>query len=101
MAPAVRVDTFTDKVLPAIKDGAQRYHQSHLADAAEQKPRAVNRYWLRPLAALPRLAIVRAGQDYADTRHGKIFRREATGAAQRARLGRAVQGIAKRRTWRL
>jgi hypothetical protein len=51
---------------------------------------------LQPLSALTRLAIVRAGQDHADTRHGKIFRREATGAAQRARLGRAGEGIAKR-----
>ena len=38
MAPAVRVDTFTDKVVPAIKDGrVKRYHQFHLTDAAEQK----------------------------------------------------------------
>ena len=38
MAPAVRVDTFTDKVVPAIKDGrVKRYHQFHLNDAAEQK----------------------------------------------------------------
>lgn len=38
MAPAVRVDTFTDKVSPAIKNGTvKRYHQFHLTDAAEQK----------------------------------------------------------------
>jgi hypothetical protein len=38
MAPAVRVDTFTEKVVPAIKDGRVKcYHQFHLTDAAEQK----------------------------------------------------------------
>lgn len=38
MAPTMRVDTFTDKVVPAIKDGrVKRYHQFHLTDAAEQK----------------------------------------------------------------
>lgn len=38
MAPAVRVDTFADKVVPAIKNGrVKRYHQFHLTDATEQK----------------------------------------------------------------
>lgn len=38
MAPAVRVDTFTDKVVPAIKTGkVKRYHQFNLTEAAEQK----------------------------------------------------------------
>lgn len=38
MAPAVRVDTFKEKVLPAIKSGkVKRYHQFHLDDVMEQK----------------------------------------------------------------
>ena len=38
MAPAVRADPFTDKVILAIKDGrVKRYHQFHLTDATEQK----------------------------------------------------------------
>lgn len=38
MAPAVCWDPFTDKVIPAIKDGrVKRYHQFHLTDATEQK----------------------------------------------------------------
>lgn len=38
MAPAVRVDTFTENVVPAIKAGrVKRYHQFHLSDATEQK----------------------------------------------------------------
>ncbi|MBI4936877.1 MAG: peptidase C1A papain [Nitrosomonadales bacterium] len=38
MAPAVRVDVFRDKVLPAIKSGkVKRYHQFHLDESAEQK----------------------------------------------------------------
>lgn len=38
MAPAVRVDTFQDKVVPAIKNGKiKRYNQFHLSDDIEQK----------------------------------------------------------------
>jgi hypothetical protein len=38
MAPAVRVDTFTGKVLPHIKcNTVRRYHQFHLKDEVEQK----------------------------------------------------------------
>lgn len=38
MAPAVRVDTFQDKVVPAIKSGkVRRYNQFHLSDDLEQK----------------------------------------------------------------
>jgi hypothetical protein len=38
MAPAVRVDTFQDKVVPAIQSGKVRhYNQFHLSDDIEQK----------------------------------------------------------------
>ncbi len=38
MAPAVRVDTFRDLVVPALKGGTvKRYQQFHLSDALEQK----------------------------------------------------------------
>ena len=38
MAPAVRLDTFREKVLPAIKSGKiKRYNQLHLSDDMEQK----------------------------------------------------------------
>lgn len=38
MAPAVRVDTFQDKVVPAIKKGKiKRFNQFHLSDDIEQK----------------------------------------------------------------
>lgn len=38
MAPAVRVDVFTDKVVPHIMNGTiNRYHQFHLKDEIEQK----------------------------------------------------------------
>ena len=38
MAPAVRVDTFQEKVIPAIKSGkVRRYNQFHLSDEMEQK----------------------------------------------------------------
>ncbi len=38
MAPAVRLDMFKEKVLPAIKSGkVKRYHQFHLEDVMEQK----------------------------------------------------------------
>lgn len=38
MAPALRVDTFREKVLPAIKSGkVKRYHQFHLDEVMEQK----------------------------------------------------------------
>lgn len=60
MAPAVRVDTFTDKVVPAIKDGrVKRYHQLHLTDAAEQKDPSckpilgMEKYFDAKLQALP------------------------------------------------
>ncbi len=38
MAPAVRVDTFQDCVVPQLKSGqVKRLHQFHLSDEAEQK----------------------------------------------------------------
>lgn len=38
MAPAVRMDVFNKKVVPAIKSGrVKRYHQFHLEEAMEQK----------------------------------------------------------------
>lgn len=38
MAPAVRMDVFKDKVVPAIRSGrVKRYHQFHLDEAMEQK----------------------------------------------------------------
>ena len=38
MAPAVRVNTFQDKVIPAIKNGkVRRYHQFHLSNDMELK----------------------------------------------------------------
>jgi hypothetical protein len=38
MAPAVRLDSFTNQVLPRIKDrSVRRFHQFHLTDEMEQK----------------------------------------------------------------
>lgn len=97
MTPAVRVDTFTDKVVPAIKDGrVKRYHQFHLTDAAEQKDPSC-----KPILGYSRSLLYLVSQSFEQGKTTPILCMEKhfdakLQALPNVRLGRAVQGIAKR-----